>query len=289
MLIDGREIGAIGLGTAQFAFRDRTAEESVATVHAALDAGVRLIDTALAYNRPGFESYAEQVVARALRGRAGECPLVATKGGHWRSGDSFPVNARPDTLRTHCEISLRTLKTDRIGLYQLHHVDPEVPLADSVGALEQLRREGKIAAIGLSNVTVAQLDDALSVVPIATVQNRLSYSVPGDLPTALACAERRIAYLAYAPLGGGSGTSPEAAAAVAGRRDVSVQRVLLAWLRAQGPNIIPLVGASRPATIRDSAALLDLAASDLEDLRTDDALGGQNSARRPEGTTGGTA
>lgn len=268
MLIDRREIGAIGLGTAQFAFRDRSAEESVATVRAALDAGVRLIDTALAYTRPGCESYAEQVVARALRGRAGERPLVATKGGHWRSGDSFPVDGRPGALRAHCEISLRTLKTERIDLYQLHHVDPEVPLADSVGALEQLRRAGKIAAIGLSNVTVAQLDDALTVAPIATVQNRLSYSDPGDLPTALACADRQIAYLAYAPLGGRSGAAPDAAAAVAGRHGVSVQRVLLAWLRAQGPNIIPLVGASRQATICDSAALLDLAACDLEDLRT---------------------
>ena len=165
MLIAGRAIEGTGLGTAQFAFGDGTPEESVATVHAALDAGVMLIDTALAYTRPGVESYAEQVVARALRGLTTERPLVATKGGHWRRGDSFPVDGRPGTLRAHCEISLRTLEADRIDLYQLHHVDPRVPLPDSVGALGQLRQEGKIAAIGLSNVTVAQLDEALAVAP----------------------------------------------------------------------------------------------------------------------------
>jgi pyridoxine 4-dehydrogenase len=268
MLIAGRVIEGIGLGTAQFAFRDKGAEDSVATVHAALDAGVVLIDTALAYTRTGIESYAEQVIARALRGITGELPLIATKGGHWREADSFAVDGRPETLRAHCEISLRTLGVDRIGLYQLHHVDSAVPLADSVGALEQLRQEGKIAAIGLSNVTTGQLDQARAVAPITTVQNRLSYASPGDLPMALACAQRGVGYLAYSPFGGSSGSSPKAALAVAKRRGVSVHRVLIAWLRVQSPNIVPLAGASRPASIRDSAALLDLASEDLEDLRS---------------------
>jgi pyridoxine 4-dehydrogenase len=267
-VIVGRDTGTIGLGTAQFAFKGGTPADSVATVHAALVAGVRLIDTALAYTRPGVESYAEQVVARALRGITGARPLVATKGGHWREGDGFPVDGRPATLRAHCEVSLRTLETDQIDLYQLHHVDPRVPLADSVGAFEQLRREGKIAAIGLSNVTVAQLDDALAIAPVAAVQNRLAYGDPADLPTALACAQRGVAYLAYSPFGGPSGTPPQAALAVARRRDVSVHRVLLAWLRRQSPNIVPLVGASRPASIQDSAAPLAVDDRDLEELRT---------------------
>jgi pyridoxine 4-dehydrogenase len=266
MLIGGRHIEGIGLGTAQFAFREGTAEESVATVHAALDAGVMLIDTALAYTRVGIESYAEKVVACALRGVTSERPLIATKGGHWREDGAFPVDGRPETLRTHCEISLLALEVDRIDLYQLHHVDPEVPLTDSVGALEQLRQEGKIAAIGLSNVTVAQLDEALTITRVATVQNRLSYSHPSDLPTTLACAARDVAYLAYTPFGGSSGPMPGAALAVAKRRGVSVHRVLLAWLRQQSPNIVPLAGASRPASIRDSATLLDLTAQDLDDL-----------------------
>lgn len=242
----------------------------MATVHAAVDAGVMLIDTALAYTRPGVESYAEHVIARALRGLKAERPLVATKGGHYRRGDSFPVDGRPDTLRAHCETSLRVLEVDRIDLYQLHHVDPQVPLADSVGALGQLQEDGKIAAIGLSNVTVAQLDEALAVAPVAAVQNRLSYSDPGDLPTALAGAERGVAYLAYSPLGGPAGLVPQAALAVAGRRGVSAHRVLLAWLHRQSPNIVPLAGASRAASIRDSAARLDLTDSDLETLRVSD-------------------
>jgi len=267
MLIAGRSIEGIGLGTVQFAFRDGSSQDSVATVHAAVDAGVTLIDTALAYTWAGVESYAEQIVAQALRGIAGERPLIATKGGHWRDGDTFPVDGRPDTLRAHCEISLRALGVDRIGLYQLHHVDPAVPLPDSVGALEQLRQEGKIAALGLSNVTVAQLDEALAVAPMASVQNRLSYGHPGDLPTALACAQRGVPYLAYAPFDGPSGSPPEAALRIARRRGVSVYRILLAWLRAQSPNIVPLAGASRPASITDSAALLDLADEDLTDLR----------------------
>jgi len=263
MLIAGHRIEGIGLGTAQFAFGEGTAEDCVATVHAALDSGVGVIDTALAYTRAGIESYAEQVVARALRGVTSDRPLVATKGGHWRNGDGFPVDGRPEILRAHCEISLRTLQVDRIDLYQLHHVDPRVPLLDSIGALEQLRQQGKVAAIGLSNVTIAQLDEALTAAPIAAVQNRLSYGDPSDLPTALACAERKVSYLAYTPLGGPSGTPSEAALTVAKRRGVSVQRVLLAWLRKQAPNIVPLVGASRPASIRDSATLLDLEESDI--------------------------
>jgi aryl-alcohol dehydrogenase-like predicted oxidoreductase len=122
-------------------------------------------------------------------------------------------------------------------------------------------------AVGLSNVTIAQLDAALAVGPVTSVQNRLSYGDPRDLPTALACARRNVAYLAYSPFGGPSGTPPGPALAVARRRGVSVHRVVLAWLRAQSPNIVPLAGASRPASIRDSAALLDLSDQDLEDLR----------------------
>lgn len=267
MRIAGHRVEGIGLGTAQFAFRDGTAEDCVATVHAALDAGVTLIDTALAYTRLGVESYAEQVVARALRAAGGARPLVATKGGHWRDGDQFPVSGRPETLRAHCETSLRTLGESQIGLYQLHHVDPLVPLAESVGALKDLRSQGKIAAIGLSNVSLAQLYTGLSIAPIASVQNRLSLAAPGDLPMALACARLGVAYLAYAPFDGPSGSPPAAALSVARRHGVSVHRVLLAWLRAQSPNIVPLAGASRPATIRDSATPLDLTVEELDLLR----------------------
>jgi aryl-alcohol dehydrogenase-like predicted oxidoreductase len=268
MLIAGHQVSGVGLGTAQFAFRSGTEVDSVATVHAALDAGVTLIDTALAYTRLGVESYAEQVVARALRSYRGARPLVATKGGHWREGDQFPVSGRPAALRAHCEISLRTLGVSRIDLYQLHHVDPSVPFAESVGALEDLRSEGKIAAIGLSNVSLAQLLEALAIAPIASVQNRLSLAVPGDLPKAQACAEQQLANQAYAPFDGPSGMPPKAALSVARQHGVSVHRALLAWLRAESPNIVPLAGASRPATIRDSATPFELTAEELDLLRS---------------------
>jgi hypothetical protein len=124
------------------------------------------------------------------------------------------------------------------------------------------------AVVGLSNVTVAQLDEALAVAPVEAVQNRLSYAAPADLPTAQACARRGLAYLAYAPLTAPSGPPLQAALRVARRRQASVQRVMLAWLREQAPNIVPLVGASRPASIRDSADLLTLTPDDLTDLGT---------------------
>jgi len=268
MLIAGRRVAGIGLGTAPFAFGGGTFADSVATVHAALDAGVRLVDTALAYTRADAESYAEQVIATALRDVAsGDRPLIATEGGHRRQGDCFPVDGRPAVLRAHCEISLRTLGLETIGLYYLHHVDPAVPLSDSVGALGQLRDEGKITAIGLSNVTIAQLDRALTAAPVSAVQNRLSYADPRDRPMALACAERGLAYLAHSTLARPSqAPALRAALAVAGRHGASVQRVLLAWLLAQVPGAVPLVGAGRPASIRDSAVPLGLTARDLADL-----------------------
>jgi aryl-alcohol dehydrogenase-like predicted oxidoreductase len=241
----------IGLGTAPLAFKDISSSQGIATVHAALDSGIRLIDTALAYTREGVESYAEDLVRRALSDRPDRDEvLVATKGGHYRSGDTFPVDASPAALRADCETSLRTLGVDRIGLYQLHHVDPAVPLTESVGALRELRDEGKIASIGLSNVSVAQIDEARAEAPIATVQNQLSMAVRGDLPTVAHCAEVGLRYLAYLPLGG-SGSHLDTPAAE--RLGVSAAQVWLAWVLAQGPHVTALVGASRPATIADSA------------------------------------
>lgn len=266
MRLAGREVSGIGLGTAQLAFRERSRAESIATVHAALDAGVRLIDTALAYTRDGVESYAEEIVAAAVRSWTHESPVVATKGGHFRRGDVFPVDGSPAALRAHCEISLRTLGVDRIDLYQLHHVDPTVPLADSVGALLELREEGKVAEIGLSNVDVGQLDLARGVARIASVQNRLSVTEATDLSMVDACAARSVAYLAYMPFGGPGGAMPPAAERIARAHAVSPQRVLLAWLRAQSGVVLPLVGASRAATIADSARDVDLDPEELEML-----------------------
>jgi len=254
--------GRIGLGTAQLAFTDISVAQAVATIHAALDSGVDVVDTALAYTRRGVESFAEAVVAKALRGRSDV--LVATKGGHRRAGDEFPIDARPAALRADCEVSLRSLGVDTIGLYQLHHVDPDVPLTESVGSLDDLRTAGKIRMIGLSNVDTTQLELARTVAPIVSVQNRLSIAERADLSTAAYCARHGIAYLAYMPLHGAGDAA--AVRAVADRHGVSPQRVRLAWVLAQGSHIIALVGSSRPATIEDSAAAAGLHLDD-DDMR----------------------
>jgi aryl-alcohol dehydrogenase-like predicted oxidoreductase len=269
MRIDGMEIGRIGLGTAPLVFSGRPVEDGVDVTLTALESGVRLIDTALAYTRPGIESFAEAVVAGALRKWRGEQPIVATKGGHWRDGDGFPVDGRPSALRRHCEISLRTLGVERIDLYQLHHVDPDVPLTESVGALAGLRDEGKVAAIGLSNVTIPQLQEARTVASIASVQNRLSFAVRDDLPTVEYCTREGIGYLAYMPLGGPgaiAGTAFAPLRSLAARTATSPHRLAVAWVLARSDAVVALVGASRPASIRDSAAAAPLPPELLAEL-----------------------
>jgi len=269
-IIGGRMVGPIGLGTAPLAFSSISFEAAVATVRAAIAAGVTFIDTAPAYTRDGFESFAESAVAVALHGLGDRADvLVATKGGHRRAEGGFPVDASPVALRADCERSLRALGAEAIDLYQLHHVDPRVALIDSVGALRELQNEGKVRNIGLSNVDIEQIEVARTVAPIASVQNRLAYAHRADLPTARHCADRGIAYLAYMPLGGAGRSAPDdAVRAVAERHGVSVQRVQLAWLLAQDAPVLPLVGATRPATIVDSAgaASLRLTEDDLARL-----------------------
>jgi pyridoxine 4-dehydrogenase len=270
MIIGGRDAGTIGLGTAPLAFSNISVADAVYTFRAAIDAGVSLIDTARAYTRPGWDDFAEGVVATALADRGDRRELlVATKGGHRRAGGYFVVDARPAALRADCERSLRALSVDVIDLYQLHHVDPQVPLVDSIGALRDLQQVGKVRDIGLSNVDTNQIEDALTVAPIASVQNRLSYSDRGDLPTARYCAEHGIAYLAYMPLGGThSPPAPDhALLTVAGRHGVSVQRVQLAWLLGLDAPVLPLVGATRMATIVDSAAATSLRLSEADLMR----------------------
>src|SRR3954470_2878669 len=269
MRIEEKEISRIGLGTAPLAFSGGSVDDGIDVTLTALESGVRLIDTALAYTRPGIESFAEAVVASALRQWRGGQPIVATKGGHWRDGDDFPVDGRPSALRRHCEISLRTLGVERIDLYQLHHVDSDVPLAESVGALADLRDEGKVAAIGLSNVTIAQLQEARTIASIASVQNRLSFAARDDLSTVESCTRDDIGYLAYMPLGGPgaiAGTAFAPLRSLAARIGMSAHRLAIAWVLAQSDAVVALVGASRPASIRESAAAAPLPPEVLAEL-----------------------
>ncbi len=249
-------LSVVGLGGAQWSLTDRPdPAQAIRTIHAAVDAGVRLIDTARAYTTVSDESHNEDLIAAALADHPRrDDVLVATKGGHFRSGqDDFPIDGRPATLRAHCEASLRHLGVQRIGLYQLHHPDPDVPIEESVQALAELRDEGKIALIGVSNVSVSLLRRAQSVTSIASVQNRCSVFHVDDPALLSACREAGMAYLAYSPLGGsrnvaalGRSTAIRSAARAHGATDV---QVALAWLRGLDPSIVPIVGTRRPEAI----------------------------------------
>jgi aryl-alcohol dehydrogenase-like predicted oxidoreductase len=241
--------------------------QAIRTIHAALDAGVNLLDTADAYSDGEHDVGAgERLIARALQDvPAADRPLVATKGGHTRPGGRWELDGRPDYLRTACEASLRALEVDAIDLYQLHRPDPRTPFAESVGALRDLRDEGKIRHVGLSNVTVAQLEEAEAIVGVAAVQNELSlqYVEPLGKGEVAACEERGVAFLAWSPLGGASGASEAGSATpsvgrIAAGHGVSPQRVALAWLLSLSPSLLPIPGSRRPETIIDSVAATEL-------------------------------
>jgi pyridoxine 4-dehydrogenase len=155
------------VGAAHSPLGPRTAER---LLRAALESGVTLVDTALVYSTRDEAGYSERLLGKALRSVTDhERPLVATKGGHYRRGDSFVVDGRPETIRANCEQSLRALDAESIDLYFLHKPDPTVPIAESVGAIAELRQAGRVRLVGLSNVSESQLAEARSVVEIAAV------------------------------------------------------------------------------------------------------------------------
>src|SRR4051794_7841451 len=166
----------IGLGCMPLSVAGRPDEaQAIRVIHTALDLGVELLDTADAYALDESDfGHGERLLAEALRGRSRDGLIVATKGGHIRVGERWELDGRPEYLKRACEASLRRLETDSIDLYQLHRPDPKVPFAESVGALRDLREEGKVRHVGLSNVNVAQLEEAERIVPIDAVQNELS-------------------------------------------------------------------------------------------------------------------
>ncbi|MEU9244993.1 aldo/keto reductase [Streptomyces sp. NPDC048385] len=268
--IGGRTVSAIGLGGMPMSIEGRPdTGRSIATIHAALDAGVTLIDTADAYHRDAGEvGHNEELIARALReyGPGAGDVLVATKGGHLRPGDgSWTVNGDPAHLKQAAKESARRLGVEAIGLYQFHRPDPRVPYADSVGAIRDLLDEGVILMAGISNATVHQIDEANEILGgrLASVQNQFSprfRSSQGELEH---CAGLGIAFLPWSPLGG-IAAAPALSAQHAVFREiadevgVSVYRVTLAWQLALAPVVVPIPGASRPESIRDSAAATDV-------------------------------
>jgi aryl-alcohol dehydrogenase-like predicted oxidoreductase len=266
--LGGLPVSAVGLGEMPMSLAGRPDEaRSVRTIHAALDVGVTLIDTADAYCRDGSElGHGERLVRKALAAWSGDRHrvLVATKGGHTRPGREWGLDGRPEYLRQACEASLRALGVEAIGLYQLHRPDPKVPFLESVGALAELKAAGKVRRVGLSNVSVDQIRQAREVVEVASVQNEFSPRFRRSEGELAFCAANRIAFLPWSPLGGiGRGGSlgqgrHRAFAEVAEAHGVSPQRVALAWELAKAPLVIPIPGSSRPETILDSAAAASL-------------------------------
>ncbi|MGW7047243.1 aldo/keto reductase [Streptomyces avermitilis] len=263
------EVSAVGLGGMPMSIEGRPDEaRSLATIHAALDAGVTLIDTADAYHRDAHEvGHNEALIAKALGSHdRGPDVLVATKGGHLRPGDgSWTLDGTPRHIKEACEASLRRLGVEAIGLYQFHRPDPEVPYAESVGALRDLLDEGKIRMAGISNADPDQIRQAHEILGgrLVSVQNQFSPAFRSSEPELRLCDALGVAFLPWSPFGGSSrarelGSRYAPFARIAEVHGVSPQRVCLAWMLAKSPVVVPIPGASRPDTIRDSAAAPDL-------------------------------
>jgi aryl-alcohol dehydrogenase-like predicted oxidoreductase len=275
-LMQTRKIGqvtvsAIGLGGMPMSIEGRPDEDrSIRTIHAALDSGVTLIDTADAYHlNAGETGHNERLIAKALASYSGDTTgvLVATKGGHVRPGDgSWTLDGSPAHLREAVEASMKALGVDVIGLYQFHRPDPKVPYAESIGGLKELLDAGKIRMAGISNASVEQIDTARGILgegQLVSVQNQFSPAFRSSEAELRYCAELGIAFLPWSPLGGigragGLGARHAAFQEVADAHGVSPQRVTLAWMLALAPVVIPIPGASRPESIIDSAQAPDL-------------------------------
>ncbi|MFF8288812.1 aldo/keto reductase [Streptomyces sp. NPDC016309] len=267
------EVSAIGLGAMPLSVPGRPDErQAVATLHAALDAGITLIDTADAYHLDASDpGHNETLIAGALAAYGGDTShvLVATKGGHTRPPDgSWALDGSPAHLRRAAEASLRRLGVEAIGLYQYHRPDPAVPYEESVGALKELCDAGKVRAVGVSNADPEQIRLAHGILGerLVAVQNRFSPSFRDSLPELELCERLGLAFLPWSPLGGmgeaaALGSRHRAFHEVAGELGVSPQRVCLAWMLALSPRVVPIPGARRAGNVRDCALAAGLTLS----------------------------
>ncbi|MEV2229964.1 aldo/keto reductase [Streptomyces phaeochromogenes] len=253
------------------------ARDAVAVLRRAVERGVTLIDTADNYG----PSIAEELVAEALYPYPPGL-VIATKGGVVRTGpDAWHIEGRPERLRAMCEASLRRLRLDTIDLYQLHRLDPDVPMAEQLGALDELRREGRIRHIGLDSVTAEQLDAARELTDIASVQNRYNLTDRASEPLLKLCEAHGIAFLPWFPLGNGSLTTdrvgPDITAAhgvsanIAATHGVSPGQIALAWLLHRSPVLCPTPGTGSLAHLEENLDSAGVRLSE-EDMSRLDAL-----------------
>jgi aryl-alcohol dehydrogenase-like predicted oxidoreductase len=240
-------------------------DAAIGVVRRAVELGVNLIDTADSYG----PAVSEELIAEALYPYPDDV-VVATKGGLTRPGPGrWDADCRPERLKQCCEDSLKRLKVDTIDLYQLHTIDPKVPYADSIGALAELRDEGKVRHVGISNVGRTQLEEARSIVPVVSVQNRYSMSARDSEQVLEVCAREGIGFIPWFPLNAGNvegGPIEEVARA----HDATPMQVALAWLIHHSPVMLPIPGTSSPDHLEENvaAASLTLSDADIERLAT---------------------
>jgi pyridoxine 4-dehydrogenase len=240
-------------------------DQAIATLRRAVELGVNFIDTADSYG----PAVSEELIAEALYPYP-EDLVIATKGGLVRPGPNrWDADGHPSHLREACEGSLRRLRLDEIALYQLHRPDPHVPLADSIGTLVELKNEGKIRHIGVSNVTEEQLRQAEAIVPVVSVQNRFNVNDRKSQPLIDLCEQEDLAFLPWAPI---QETDRKAAvAAAAEKRGVTERQLVLAWLLASSPAMLPIPGTGSPEHLEENiaaAAISDLDRWEMEAINT---------------------
>ncbi len=225
-------------------------ENAIAVLKKVIELGVDFIDTANSYGPETNESLIHEALYPYPEGL-----VIATKGGLTRSGpNKWERNGDPVHLREQCELSLQRLGLETIDLYQLHAPDPEIPYAESVGALAELQREGLIRHVGISNVDSVQLEVALDIVDVVSVQNRFSISDRGSLEVLLACERHGLAFLPWFPLVAGSLEEDEVIDRIAARHDATRYQVAIAWLLQRSPVMLPIPGTSSIAHLEENVA-----------------------------------
>jgi pyridoxine 4-dehydrogenase len=226
----------------------------------AVENGVNFIDTADSYG----PDVSEELIGEALAPYA-DGVVIATKGGLTRSGpNEWAANGRPEHLRGALEGSLKRLRRDRIDLYQFHRPDPDVPYAESIGALAEMQRAGKIRHIGVSNVNLEQLAQARAIVPIVSVQNRYNFEDRSSEDVLDACTRDGLAFLPWAPVGGPTPVKEQALERLARSHGATPLQIALAWLLKRSPIMLPIPGTGSIAHLDENIAAAALQLSDEE-------------------------
>ncbi|EPY08957.1 aldo/keto reductase [Paenibacillus alvei TS-15] len=258
------QVSKLGLGCAPLSVAGRPDRgQAIATIHAAFESGITLFDTADTYCLDDHDlGHNEQLLQEALSAYSTKEYLIITKGGLARPNGAWICDGRPDSLRSACELSLHTLKRECHPLYILHAPDPSVPIEESVGALSRLQEEGKILHIGLSNVTVSECQRVQQIAPITCIQNRLHLHDRHSNDVLRYCDEHSISFIAYSPFGGPSNSihlqNHPVLTELAQKHSASPYQIVIAWLLALSPNLIPIPAATKPSSIQDSARGMDI-------------------------------